>query len=78
MVTHGHDNEAIGKMLQMTAWNVNKLLEQARHFSVSSLREGMLKCQKTDLALKRGRGPKDLLMEKLVIDLCRPDRKAAR
>ncbi len=76
MVTSGHDNEEIGKALRMPAWNVKKIVDQAKHFSVSSLREGILKCQKADLALKRGRGPKDLLMEKLVIDLSRPDREA--
>ncbi len=43
-----------------------------REDSESSLREGILKCHRTDLAIKRGQGPKDLLMEKLVIDLCRP------
>jgi DNA polymerase III delta subunit len=48
------------------------MLDQAKNFSEASLREGILKCHQTDLAVKRSRGPKDLLMEKLVIDLCRP------
>lgn len=64
--------EEIAKALRMQAWNVKKLLDQGRSFSVKSLREGILKCHQTDLALKSGRGPKNLLMEKLVIDLCRP------
>ena len=63
--------EEIARDLRMSAWNVRKFMDQAKNFSVSSLREGLLRCQKTDLALKRGRGPKNLLMEKLVIDLCR-------
>jgi DNA polymerase-3 subunit delta len=70
--------EEMAKNLRMSAWNVKKLLDQARRFSEPSLKEGLLKCQKTDLALKKGRGPRDLLLEKLVIDLCRPDKKAQR
>jgi DNA polymerase-3 subunit delta len=78
LVTRHRDNEEIGKTLRMSAWNVKKLVEQAKKFSVPSLREGILKCQKTDLALKKGRGPKDLLMEKLVIDLCLPEREVQK
>jgi len=63
------------KALRMQAWNVKKLMEQGRSFSETSLREGILKCHQTDLAIKTGRGPKNLLMEKLVIDLCRPKTK---
>ncbi len=66
--------EEMGKTLRMQAWNVKKLMDQGRSFSVTSLREGILKCHQTDLAVKRGRGPKNLLMEKLVIDLCRPQK----
>ena len=56
-------------------WNVKKLMEQGKNFSESSLREGIRRCHETDLAVKKGRGPKDLLMEKLVIDLCRPTQR---
>lgn len=66
--------EEMGKALGMQAWNVKKLLEQGRNFSVNSLREGILKCHQADLGVKAGRGPKNLLMEKLAIDLCRPRR----
>lgn len=62
----------IASELSMSAWNVRKLIEQGNYFSETSLREGILKCHQTDLLIKRGRGPKDLLVEKLVIDLCRP------
>ena len=64
--------EEMAKALRMQAWNVKKLMEQGGSFSEASLREGILKCHQTDLAIKTGRGPKNLLMEKLVIDLCRP------
>jgi len=64
--------DEIAKTLRMQTWHVNKLMEQSRNFSNDSLREGILKCHQTDLAIKKGRGPKNLLMEKLVIDLCRP------
>jgi DNA polymerase-3 subunit delta len=71
MASHQQESE-IAKVLKMLPWNVKKLMDQSRNFSESSLQEGILKCHRTDLAIKRGRGPKDLLMEKLVIDLCRP------
>jgi DNA polymerase III subunit delta len=60
------------KALRMSPWIVKNLAEQAKRFQDSSLREGILKCHRTDLAIKKSRGPKNLLMEKLVIDLCRP------
>ena len=63
----------IAKRLKMSPWNVKKLMDQAKNFSESSLKEGMLKCFQTDLSIKRGQGPKNLLMEKLLIDLCRPN-----
>jgi len=62
----------VAAAINMSPWNVKKLMEQVRYFSEASLREGILKCHHTDLSVKRGRGAKDLLMEKLVIDLCRP------
>ena len=65
------------KGLGMSPWMVKNLIEQGKSFSESSLREGILKCHQTDLAIKRSRGPKDLLMEKLVIDLCRPNNSSS-
>jgi DNA polymerase-3 subunit delta len=62
----------VARALRMSPWNVKKLMDQGRHFSESSLREGILKCHQIDLFIKSGRVQKDLLMEKLVIDLCRP------
>lgn len=64
--------EEAAKVLRMAPWMARNLMEQGKHFSESSLREGILKCHQTDLAIKRGRGPRDLVMEKLVIDLCCP------
>ncbi len=72
MSSHRWDAGELAKELGTSAWNVKKLIEQGRKFSEASLQEGILKCHQTDLAIKRSRGPKDLLMEKLVIDLCRP------
>lgn len=66
--------EEISATLRMQAWNVKKLIEQGRRFSVASLKEGIRRCHETDLSIKTGRGPKHLLMEKLVIDLCRPQK----
>ncbi len=62
------------KALRMSPWVVKNLVSQGKSFSESSLREGILKCHRTDLAIKRSRGPKNLLMEKLVIDLCHPNK----
>ena len=64
--------EEAARELKMSPWMVRNLIDQGKRFSESSLREGILKCHQADLAVKRGRGPKDLVMEKLVIDLCRP------
>ncbi len=62
----------VANELGTSPWSVRKLMEQGKYFSEASLREGILRCHETDLLIKRGRGPKDLLVEKLVIDLCRP------
>jgi DNA polymerase-3 subunit delta len=62
----------LAEELGTSPWKIKKLMDQGKHFSEASLREGIQKCHQTDLAVKRSRGPKDLLLEKLVIDLCRP------
>ncbi len=66
------DGAEVASKLGMSPWNVKKLMDQGKNFSESSLKNGVIKCHQTDLSIKRGQGPKDLLMEKLVIDLCRP------
>jgi DNA polymerase-3 subunit delta len=65
--------EQVASTLRMSLWQVKKLMEQGKHFSESSLREGILKCHHTDLSIKKGHLQKELLMEKLLIDLCRPN-----
>jgi len=72
MSSHQGDIGALAKELGTSPWNIKKLMDQGKNFSEASLQEGILKCHQADLAIKRSRGPKDLLMEKLVIDLCRP------
>ena len=72
MSAHRREAGELAKELGTSPWNIKKILDQTKNFSEASLREGILKCHQTDLAVKRSRGPKDLLMEKLVIDLCRP------
>ena len=72
MSSHRRDIGELAKELGTSSWNIKKLMDQGRNFSNASLQEGILKCHQTDLAIKKSRGPKDLLMEKLVIDLCRP------
>ena len=66
--------EEIAGQLKMPPWRLKNILDQAKRFSEASLREGILNCHRTDLAVKRSRGPKELLMEKLVIDLCRAEK----
>jgi DNA polymerase-3 subunit delta len=75
MSSHRRDIGELAKELGTSPWNIKKMLDQGKNFSEASLQEGILKCHQTDLAIKRSRGPKDLLMEKLVIDLCRPRKK---
>jgi DNA polymerase-3 subunit delta len=72
MSSRRRDVGDLAKELGTSPWNVKKLIDQGKNFSEASLQEGIQKCHQTDLAVKRSRGPKDLLMEKLVIDLCRP------
>ncbi|MFB3883591.1 MAG: DNA polymerase III subunit delta [Thermodesulfobacteriota bacterium] len=72
MASQQREGAEIARALRMSPWNVRKLTDQGKRFSVLSLREGILRCHETDLLIKRGRVQKDLLMEKLVIDLCRP------
>jgi DNA polymerase-3 subunit delta len=72
MSSQRRDAEDLARALGTSPWNIKKMIDQGRNFSEASLREGIQKCHQADLAIKRNRGPKDLLMEKLVIDLCRP------
>jgi DNA polymerase-3 subunit delta len=74
MSSHHGDVGELAKELGTSPWNIKKLIDQGKNFPEASLREGILKCHQADLAIKRSGGPKDLLMEKLVIDLCRPNR----
>ena len=73
MSSHRRGAGEVAKELGASTWSIKKLVDQGRNFSEASLREGIRKCHLTDLAIKKTGGPKDLLMEKLVIDLCRPD-----
>ncbi len=72
MISEQRGAADIAKTLKMSPWAVRNLIDQCKSFPFNVLKEGILKCHQTDLAIKRGRGPKDLLMEKLVIDLCHP------
>jgi DNA polymerase-3 subunit delta len=72
MSFHRRNVGDLAKDLGISPWNIKRLMDQEKNFSEASLQEGIRKCHQTDLAIKRSRGPKDLLMEKLVIDLCRP------
>jgi len=72
MSSQRRDVGGLAKELGTSPWSIKKMMDQGRNFSEASLQEGILKCHQADLAIKRSRGPKDLLMEKLVIDLCRP------
>lgn len=78
MAFRHHGAAEVALATGMSPWSVKKLMDQGKYFSDGSLREGILKCHETDLSIKRGRGPKDLLMEKLVIDLCRPNGFASK
>jgi DNA polymerase-3 subunit delta len=72
MRSHREDVGELAKELRTPPWTIKKLMDQGKSFSETSLREGIFRCHQTDLAIKKSGGPKDLLMEKLVIDLCRP------
>jgi DNA polymerase-3 subunit delta len=72
MISSRQELGEVAIALQLQTWNVKKLIDQGESFSKSFLQEGILRCYETDLAIKMGRGPKNLLMEKLIIDLCCP------
>jgi DNA polymerase III subunit delta len=73
MSSHRGDVGELAKELGMSPWSIKKLVDQGKNFSEASLREGILRCHQADLAIKRSGGPKELLMDKLVVDLCRPN-----
>jgi DNA polymerase III subunit delta len=73
-LSDGQEAAEVARALKMSQWTLRNLMDQSKKFTKSSLRNGILKCHQTDLAAKRGRGPKELLMEKLVIDLCHPQK----
>jgi DNA polymerase-3 subunit delta len=73
MSSHRGDVGELARELGTSPWNIKKLIDQGKNFSEASLREGILRCHQADLAIKTSGGPKELLMEKLVVDLCRPD-----
>jgi DNA polymerase-3 subunit delta len=75
LVGQKRPTEEIASLLKMPPWRLKNLLDQAKRFSETSLREGILRCHQTDVAIKRSRGPKELLMEKLVMDLCGAGKK---
>jgi DNA polymerase-3 subunit delta len=75
LISQRHKLEEIAGPLRIPPWRLRNLVQQGKRFSEASLQEGILRCHQTDLAIKRGKGPKELLMEKLVIDLCRPSNK---
>lgn len=60
----------LAKELDLRPWVVRKLVDQGKNFSEGWLREGIKKCYQTDITIKRTHGPEELLIEKLVIDLC--------
>ncbi len=62
--------EGLAKELDLKPWMVRRLVDQGKNFSEASLREGIEKCYQTDLAIKRTYGPENLLIEKLLMDLC--------
>jgi len=62
------------RALRMSPWMVKNLANPGEKFLGIFSKEGILKCHRTDLAIKKSRGPKNLLMEKLVIDLCHPNK----
>jgi len=72
MMSLEKEMEEVARKIHLPLWRIRRLVEQTKHFSKAALRRGILRCYQTDLDLKSNRGPKDLLMEKLVIDLCRP------
>ena len=70
LVSRGVEKEKLGRRLKLHHFYLESILEQTAHFSEDDLREGFHRFLQTDLAMKTTALSKELLLEKMVVDLC--------
>jgi DNA polymerase-3 subunit delta len=70
LVSKGIEKEELGRRLKLHHFYLESILEQTAYFSEDSLRDGFRLFLQTDLAMKTTTLSKELLLEKMVVDLC--------
>ena len=70
LVSKGVEKEKVGRRLKLHHLYLESILEQTTYFSEDDLREGFRLFLQTDLAMKTTTVSKELLLEKMVVDLC--------
>jgi DNA polymerase-3 subunit delta len=70
LVSRGVEKKELGRRLKLHHFYLESILEQTSHFNEDNLREGFRRFLQTDLAMKTTTLSKELLLEKMVIDLC--------
>lgn len=70
LLSTGVEKEKVGQRLRVHHLFLESILEQATYFSEEDLREGFRRFLQTDLAMKTTTLSKELLLEKMVVDLC--------
>jgi DNA polymerase-3 subunit delta len=71
MLEQGLTPSEIGSSLGLSPFFLNRYLEQTRRFSREELKECFERLYQVDLKLKTSKLPPRILLEKLVVDLCR-------
>ena len=70
LVSAGVTKEEVRKRLKIHHFYLESLLEQSASFTEENLRQGFHRFVQADLAMKTTGVSKDLLLEKMVVDLC--------
>lgn len=70
LVSRGVEKEELGRRLKLHHFYLESILEQTANFNEDNLREGFRRFLQTDLAMKTTTLSKELLLEKMVVDLC--------
>jgi DNA polymerase-3 subunit delta len=70
LVSKGVAKDEVGKRLRIHHFHLESILQQTAAFSEDDLREGFHQLLQADLAMKTTSVPKELLLEKMVVNLC--------
>ena len=70
LVSKGVPKEEVGRRLNLHHFYLESILEQSASFSEDNLREGFGRFLEADLAMKTTAVSKELVLEKMIVDLC--------